>query len=622
IIGLGAFTNFGTEANDFSKLFPGIDLRVMTLATNFRVPFFRDILLSLGFVSVSRRSCDNILSQGPGNSCMIVVGGAAEALYAFPGTFDLVIKKRLGFIKVALRQGACLVPVMAFGENDLWDQVPNPKGSLLRKIQQAFQKYMTFSPPLFHGRGMFQYDLGILPHRRPVVSVVGAPIECPKIPHPSEEVVLEYQKKYFDGLQELFDEYKLHWALTSAVVVMTPSRDSSGGDKGPELKIRIQFDRISLPLKGLYRIMGTIAGAVAALMAWLVFPFNPYALAVISILVAVPCFHMFLNSRHPKIGQITLLTFSVVLFGKYATPVDPVTGVEYSIFAIAFRRAIAVGLGVTIGLIVSSYIWPYKARTALRKSLSQTLFRIGLLYSKLIQSFNKSHNENDTSDIKSFLEIELSLSRSLAECSELLKQTDHEPSRGGMLPKKEYAEMIRICGSMVDHFVAMRSGTLGHDFTGIRGFQTSNSDDASNPNVNSRVVGVDGDADHSGPGYVDGDAAVFSRLAGLRSELVGTILLTFYVLSGALSLKLPLPPQLPNAEGPRKRLVKRLRRSFARSGGDYYGGGSREPGHGGNLRMRSEFLYYYAYVLGMDDIIRDLASLGDIMKILFGEISF
>ena len=117
IIGLGAFTNFGTEANQFSKLFPGINLRVLTLATNFNMPIVRELLLSLGFCSVSRKSCDHILTSGPGNSAMIVVGGAAEALYAFPGTYDLVLKKRYGFIKVALRNGASLVPVISFGEN-------------------------------------------------------------------------------------------------------------------------------------------------------------------------------------------------------------------------------------------------------------------------------------------------------------------------------------------------------------------------------------------------------------------------------------------------------------------------------------------------------------------------
>jgi hypothetical protein len=49
----------------------------------------------------------------------IVVGGAAESLSAHPGTADLTLKRRKGFIKLAIRQGADLVPVFSFGENDV-----------------------------------------------------------------------------------------------------------------------------------------------------------------------------------------------------------------------------------------------------------------------------------------------------------------------------------------------------------------------------------------------------------------------------------------------------------------------------------------------------------------------
>jgi 2-acylglycerol O-acyltransferase 2 len=72
-----------------------------------------------GICSVSRKSCMNILAQGPGSAITIVVGGATEALAAHPGTNDLTLKRRLGFIKVAIREGASLVPVFSFGENDV-----------------------------------------------------------------------------------------------------------------------------------------------------------------------------------------------------------------------------------------------------------------------------------------------------------------------------------------------------------------------------------------------------------------------------------------------------------------------------------------------------------------------
>lgn len=56
---------------------------------------------------------------GPGSALTIVVGGAAESLSARPGTADLTLKRRMGFIKLAMRQGADLVPVFSFGENDV-----------------------------------------------------------------------------------------------------------------------------------------------------------------------------------------------------------------------------------------------------------------------------------------------------------------------------------------------------------------------------------------------------------------------------------------------------------------------------------------------------------------------
>lgn len=63
---------------------------------------------------------------------------------------------------------ASLVPVFAFGENDIFDQVENPEGSQLRNIQNKIKGLLGFSTPLFRGRGMFQYNIGVLPYRKPI----------------------------------------------------------------------------------------------------------------------------------------------------------------------------------------------------------------------------------------------------------------------------------------------------------------------------------------------------------------------------------------------------------------------------------------------------------------------
>ena len=40
-----------------------------------------------------------------------------------------------------------------------------------RKIQEKLYKLLTFTPPLFLGRGIFQYSFGIMPFRKEVFTV-------------------------------------------------------------------------------------------------------------------------------------------------------------------------------------------------------------------------------------------------------------------------------------------------------------------------------------------------------------------------------------------------------------------------------------------------------------------
>jgi hypothetical protein len=84
-------------ATGFSAAFPGITPHLLTLNSNFQMPFYRDIILALGVCSVSKQSCSNILKSGPGSAITIVVGGAAESLSARPGTADLTLRKRCVF---------------------------------------------------------------------------------------------------------------------------------------------------------------------------------------------------------------------------------------------------------------------------------------------------------------------------------------------------------------------------------------------------------------------------------------------------------------------------------------------------------------------------------------------
>jgi len=206
IIGAGMVATLITNGEEARKALGGRDYRVLTVTFNFLLPLWRDIILGLRFVSASRASARAVLEKGL--NCMIVVGGAREALDARPGHVDLTLKCRSGFVRLALQHGARLVPVFTFGENELWTQIDNAPGSVLRRFQMLFRKFTGFTLPMFRGRGIFQYRFGIMPHRRPVHTVVGRAIEVPLIKEPTKEQIKVYQGKYIEALEALYNEHR------------------------------------------------------------------------------------------------------------------------------------------------------------------------------------------------------------------------------------------------------------------------------------------------------------------------------------------------------------------------------------------------------------------------------
>jgi 2-acylglycerol O-acyltransferase 2 len=70
----------------------------VTLGTNFCIPFLREFWLRLGICSADRKTFQSVLSQ-KGRGIAVVVGGAAESLKAAPGTLDLYLARRKGFVR-------------------------------------------------------------------------------------------------------------------------------------------------------------------------------------------------------------------------------------------------------------------------------------------------------------------------------------------------------------------------------------------------------------------------------------------------------------------------------------------------------------------------------------------
>lgn len=202
--------NFFIEATGFSSVFPGIRLFPVLLDSHFFAPFHREIALMAGFRGSSREAITNIVQGPPGCSVFLIPGGAPEALQSHPGTLTCLLKRRKGFVRIALQTGTHLVPIIAFGETDLFD-VSEPTGIWL-KLQQLILSVTKFAIPSISGAG-FWSGSGPLPKALPLTTVVGKPVMIKKWtgsttdPKFAEEVEATHAR-YCEAVKQLYDEYK------------------------------------------------------------------------------------------------------------------------------------------------------------------------------------------------------------------------------------------------------------------------------------------------------------------------------------------------------------------------------------------------------------------------------
>lgn len=117
---------------------------------------------------------------------------------------------------------------------DTYDQVENPPNSKLRRFQNSVKKLTGISPIIPKGRGIFNYNFGILPYRRRIVQVgkslnikivkfhpipnnisVGAPIDVVKSDQPDSAYVDEIHGKVIGALQKIFEDYKNKYITNS-----------------------------------------------------------------------------------------------------------------------------------------------------------------------------------------------------------------------------------------------------------------------------------------------------------------------------------------------------------------------------------------------------------------------
>lgn len=214
LLSYGAALNFGCNHSKWSKLFPSVRSKLTTLPLNLWLPLTREVALSCGLCSASEKSLKFMLSRSndplhetnhdgyTSNAVGLIVGGARETFFTRPNKYCCAIKKRRGFVRIALEMGVPLVPALSFGENNLHDAIEVKSSLWYRLIKKPSLRYANCVPPLHNGR------FGLVPRRHPITTVIGAPIELKKSTVPTSEEIEETFELFCQRLKELFDAHK------------------------------------------------------------------------------------------------------------------------------------------------------------------------------------------------------------------------------------------------------------------------------------------------------------------------------------------------------------------------------------------------------------------------------
>ena len=109
---------FGTEGIGITDHhFPGLRSYIFALGADVLFPIMRELYSALGRRKASDQTMTGLLSTTSNTIAALVVGGMREQTVQKSDQFCLVVRRRRGFCRIALKTGTQLVPMIAFGED-------------------------------------------------------------------------------------------------------------------------------------------------------------------------------------------------------------------------------------------------------------------------------------------------------------------------------------------------------------------------------------------------------------------------------------------------------------------------------------------------------------------------
>mmetsp|Transcript_21991 Transcript_21991/g.25426 ORF Transcript_21991/g.25426 Transcript_21991/m.25426 type:complete len:342 (+) Transcript_21991:97-1122(+) len=183
------------------KVLPNIvkenNLRTLAASILFKIPLVREVALWTGCIDANRKTAEMALNKG--RTLLVLPGGEAEQILTTYGKEKVYLKKRKGFIKLAMRNQISVVPMYVFGSSDLFYT-----STFLFGPRHWLMKNMGICIPFCFGL------LGSLcPLPKKITVAFGAPMKCTiKGTEPTSDKLDCAHQQFCKELKELFDKHK------------------------------------------------------------------------------------------------------------------------------------------------------------------------------------------------------------------------------------------------------------------------------------------------------------------------------------------------------------------------------------------------------------------------------
>lgn len=197
------------SASAVKYIFPGHVICGVAASATFVFPVMRQLLSWVGIRPAEKVHMKNIFARG--HHVAVIPGGIAEMFLVNDKSEEIYLKGRLNTIKLAIEEGADIVPVMFFGNSKIL--TPLGSGTMLASFLAALSRKLRASIIIYYGRHFLP-----VPSRHPIHFAIGKPISVVQLENPTDEQAATLLDQVVKAVALLYQEKRPNWETRPLVI--------------------------------------------------------------------------------------------------------------------------------------------------------------------------------------------------------------------------------------------------------------------------------------------------------------------------------------------------------------------------------------------------------------------